>query len=43
VTDKAAVYGMAGFGIIMAAAVFVPDFGPVINMAWWVYIAAGLV
>lgn len=40
---KAAVYGMAGFGIIMAAAVFVPDFGPVINMAWWVYIAAGLV
>lgn len=40
---KAAVYGMIGFGAIMATAVFVPDFGPVINMEWWVYIAAGLV
>lgn len=40
---KAAVYGMVGFGVIIAIAVFVPDFGPVINMEWWVYIAAGLV
>ncbi|WP_052254706.1 DUF1129 family protein [Salinicoccus sp. YB14-2] len=40
---KAAVYGMFGFGIIMAAAVFVPEFGPVINVEWWAYIIGGLV
>lgn len=40
---KAAVYGMVGFGIIMAVAVFVPEFGPVIHVEWWVYIAGGLV
>lgn len=40
---KAAVYGMAGFGIIMSIAVFIPTFGPEINMEWWIYIAGGLV
>ena len=40
---KAAVYGMVGFGVIMAIAVFVPEFGPVINVEWWAYIIGGLV
>lgn len=39
---KAGIIGAAAFAIIVSSAWLIPDFGPVIQIEWWVYAACGL-
>lgn len=39
---KAGSFGAAAFGIIVLLAWLVPEFGPVIQLEWWVYVLLGL-
>lgn len=39
---KAGLFGAATFGIIMLMAWLIPEFGPVIQLEWWVYVLIGL-
>lgn len=39
---KAGLFGAAAFGLIMLLAWVVPEFGPVIQLQWWLYVLIGL-
>ncbi|WP_203332568.1 DUF1129 family protein [Planococcus beigongshangi] len=40
---KAGAFGAAAFGIIMLLAWLIPEFGPIIQLEWWLYVLTGLV